>query len=44
MTRYYRRYLRQTPYKDVPLEPNPLLPIVKKVAVTALRRLHLIRS
>ena len=44
MKRYYRKYVKQTPYKDVPLEKTPLLPIVKKVCVMVLRRLHLIRN
>lgn len=43
MRRHYRRYLKQTPYKDVPLEDTPLLPIVRSVITTALRRLHLMR-
>ena len=43
MKRYYRKYLKKTPYKDVPLESEPLLPIIKKVVSTVLRRLHLMR-
>lgn len=41
MKKYYRRYLKQTPYKDVPLEKEPLLPIIRKVVHTVLYRLHL---
>jgi hypothetical protein len=44
MKRYYRRYLKKTPYKDVPLEAQPLMPIVRKICWTILSRLHLTRS
>lgn len=44
MKRYYRRYLKKTPYKDVPLEAEPLLPVLKKIVSTVLYRLHLVRS
>lgn len=41
MKRYFRRYQKKTPYKDVPLEKEPLLPIIRKVVNTVLYRLHL---
>lgn len=44
LKRYYRRYLKQTPYKDVPLEKTPLLPVIRKVFRTVLSRLHLVRN
>lgn len=44
LKRYYRRYLKQTPYKDVPLEKTPLLPVIRKIIRTVLTRLHLVRN
>lgn len=43
MKRYYRRYLKTTPYKDVPLEDEPLLPIIRKIIYTVMQRLHLVK-
>lgn len=39
MTKHYRKYLKKTPYKDVPLENDGLLNLIKKLFISVKARI-----